>query len=555
MSRVMGSRRSLPRSLGLPGRAGVVLMAAGLGMLSPFAAAPALAQTANTPAGSWATPPPLPPGFQLPTDDGGPDKPYKQKNACVQRSLGQNVVINSRPWGQDYLQLQKAQQIVRAKMGSVGGGQRVAVIDTGVSKHPWFQDRLESGGEYVHPPENGAAPGLQDCDGHGTEVAGIIAGNPRDQSVGFIGVAPDAHIVSYRQLSENYAKDDSPQQPAGGDSQSPPASGGNSQSPPASGGNSQLPPSSGGGTGSGQPGGTTPQQDNKGDNRQLAKEGTAGTLKTLAEIIRNIADNHRAGVINMSVDHCRQGKGPGDIQLGEQQVQAAVKYATEQNIVVVAAAGNVSEGCPQNDQADPNKPKSVVTPPWFADDVLSVGAIDEDGSVAQFSVHGPWVGVAAPGTKIVSLDPAEGSTGLANLTISNGQPSQIQGTSFAAPYVAGLAALVRQMYPNLSARDVIKRIKATAQHPAAPGGRDNFVGYGVVDPVAALTADLPNDTGDLTPQKPVVQEAVLPPANGGSSTPMIVALAGTGGGVAALLITLFVMHTIRRNRKPAPKAR
>ncbi|WP_020662769.1 type VII secretion-associated serine protease mycosin [Amycolatopsis benzoatilytica] len=543
----MGSRRSVPRKLGLPGRAGVALFAAGLGMLSPFAAAPASAQTAATPAGSWATPPPLPPGYGPPADEGGPDKKYKKKNECVQRSLGQNVVINARPWGQDYLQLDKAQQIVRAKTGSVGGGQKVAVIDTGVTKHPWFQDRLESGGDYVAPPDNGIAPGLQDCDGHGTEVAGIIAGNPRDPNVGFIGVAPDAHIVSYRQLSENYTKDDSPQQP--------PASSGNSQPPPASSGNSQLPPSSGGGTGSGQPGGTAPQQDNKGDNRQLAKEGTAGTLKTLAEIIRNIADGQRAGVINMSVDHCRAGTAPGDIQDGERQVQAAVKYATDRNIVVVAAAGNVSEGCPQNDQADPNKPKSIVTPPWFADDVLSVGAIDDDGSVAQFSVHGPWVGVAAPGTKIVSLDPAQDSQGLANLTISNGQASQIQGTSFAAPYVAGLAALVRQMYPRLNAKEVIKRIEATAQHPAAPGGRDNFVGYGVVDPVAALTANLPGDTGDLTPPKPVVQEAVLPPSGAGSSTPMIVALAGTGGGVAALLITLFVMHTIRRNRPSSPKPR
>lgn len=545
----MGSPRSFPRRLGLPGRAGVALFAAGLGLLSPFAAAPAAAQTANAPAGTWATPPPLGPGDSPPADSHGPDKPYKKKNDCVQRSLGQNVEINFRPWGQDYLQLSKAQEIVRAAKGSVGGDQKVAVIDTGVTPHPWFQGRVESGGDYVAKPDNGAADGLQDCDGHGTEVAGIIAGNPQDPKVGFIGVAPDARIVSYRQLSENYAKDDSPQQPSappsGGTGQ-PPAGSSNSAQPPAGSSNSQLPPSSGGGTGSGS--GTAPQQDNKGDNRQLAKEGTAGTLNTLAQIIRGIADRGGIGVINMSVDHCRAGTAPGDIQEGERLVQAAVHYAAERDIVVVAAAGNVSENCPQNDQADPNKPKSVVTPPWFSDDVLSVGAIQEDGGIAPFSVHGPWVGVAAPGTKIVSLDPAEHSTGLANLTIANGSPSPIQGTSFAAPYVAGVAALVRSMYPQMNARDVVKRLKATAQHPAAPGGRDNFVGYGVIDPVAALTANLPGDTGNLALPKPVVQEAKLPPADGISSTPMIVALAGTGGGVAALLITLFVVHTIRRNR-------
>ncbi|MCG3757931.1 MULTISPECIES: S8 family serine peptidase [Amycolatopsis] len=544
----MGSRRSFPRRLGLPGRTGVALFAAGLGLMSPFAAAPASAQTADAPAGTWATPPPLGPGDAPPAATGHPDTTYKKKNECVQRSLGQDVKINFRPWGQDYLQLDRAQQIVRAATGSVGGNQKVAVIDTGVTPHPWFQGRVESGGDYVATPDNGAQPGLQDCDGHGTEVAGIIAGNPQDPQVGFIGVAPDAHIVSYRQLSENYAKDDSPQQPSAppsGGTGAPP-SGGESQQPPAGSSNSQLPPSSGGGTGSGS--GTAPQQDNKGDNRDLAKQGTAGTLNTLAQIIRSIADTHSAGVINMSVDHCRAGTAPGDIQTGERQVQAAVRYAADSNIVVIAAAGNVSENCPQNDQADPNKPKSIVTPPWFADDVLSVGAIQEDGGVAPFSVHGPWVGVAAPGTKIVSLDPAEHSTGLANLTIANGNPSPIQGTSFAAPYVAGVAALVRSMFPDMKARDVVKRLKATAQHPAAPGGRDNFVGYGVIDPVAALTANLPGDTGNLALPKPVVQEAKLPPADGISSTPMIVALAGTGGGVAALLITLFVVHTIRRNR-------
>jgi membrane-anchored mycosin MYCP len=248
----------------------------------------------------------------------------------------------------------------------------------------------------------------------------------------------------------------------------------------------------------------------------------------------------------MSVDNCRPATG--SITEGEQQVQAAVHFAAQAGIVVVAAAGNATDTCPQNDQADAKKPKTIVTPPWFADDVLSVGAIDETGGVAQFSVHGPWVGVAAPGTKIISLDPAEGSSSLANLTFESGdKASEIQGTSFAAPYVAGLAALVKAKFPELDAKGIINRIKETAQHPAAPGGRDNFVGFGVIDPVAALTQSLPSEVGNLAPQ-PSPQLAQLPPANDHNSTPMIVALAGTGGGLVALLITLFVMRTIRRNR-------
>ncbi|MEU4520756.1 S8 family serine peptidase [Amycolatopsis sp. NPDC024027] len=524
------------RRHGAPRRTTTALLAGTIGLLSPLTlAVPAGAQAAPAD-GYFGTPPPVDMDKLIP-DTRQPDKTYTQTKGCVQRStLGQDIQIKNRPWGQEYLQISKAQEIVKAAKGSAGGGVRVAVIDTGVTKHPWFQDRLKSGGDYVATPTKGQPPGLEDCDGHGTEVAGIIGAKPDNPEVGFVGVAPDATIVSYRQLSENY---EPAKQTATPGSSTPPSS---SSTNPPSGSSTELPPGGGGGSAEGD--GTSPGQSNGG--RQLEKAGTAGTLRTLAEIIHGIAERHEADVINMSVDNCRTASG--SITEGEQQVQAAVRFAADAGIVIVAAAGNATDTCPQNDQPDARKPKTIVTPPWFADDVLSVGAIDEFGSVAPFSVHGPWVGVAAPGTKIVSLDPAEGSGSLANLTFENGdKASEIQGTSFASPYVAGLAALVKAMYPKLTAKGIVNRIKETAQHPAAPGGRDNFVGYGVIDPVAALTQVLPSEVGNQAPI-PAPQMAQLPPANDHSSTPMIVALAGTAGGVLALLITLFVMHTIRRNR-------
>jgi membrane-anchored mycosin MYCP len=63
------------------------------------------------------------------------------------------------------------------------------------------------------------------------------------------------------------------------------------------------------------------------------------------------------------------------------------------------------------------------------------------------------------------------------------------GTSFSAAYVSGVAALVRAKFPNLTAHQVINRILQTAHNP--PRGVDNQVGYGVVDPVAALTFNVP----------------------------------------------------------------
>ncbi|WP_037314724.1 S8 family serine peptidase [Amycolatopsis orientalis] len=537
------SRGTRVRHLGLAGRTGTMLLAAGIGVLSPASVAlPAWAQQSSTApdaGGYYATPPPVDKS-KKPNDEGKPDKNYEQKTQCVQRSKlgGDQVDIKNRPWGQEYLQIEKVHQLMRGATGSVGKDVKVAVIDTGVTQHPYFNGRVESGGDYVANPNGGKQPGLEDCDGHGTEVAGIIAANPPDASIGFRGVAPDAKILSIRQSSQNYEETEKKAEPP-----PPPPSSSNS-APPASSNNpgSQLPPSSQGNSAvGGAADGTAPGQ-NKGG-RQQEQGKTAGTLKTLAQAVVRAVDKG-SQVINMSVDNCR--RADGGITEGEQQLQAAVNYAVEHNVVVVAAAGNVGDKCPQNDQPDPKSPKMIVTPPWFADDVLSVAAIDDTGGVAEFSVNGPWVSVAAPGTKIISLDPAEGSNSLANLTIEgNGEPGAIQGTSFAAPYVAGVAALVRAKFPGLTAREVMNRIKATAQHPAAPGGRDNFVGFGVIDPIAALTAIVPSEADKA---KPVQLPANLPPANDRDSAPMIVALAGTGGGLVALLITLFVVHSVRRNR-------
>ncbi|HEV7648029.1 MAG TPA: type VII secretion-associated serine protease mycosin [Actinophytocola sp.] len=429
----------------------------------------------------FAKPPPLPPNFPVPADGGKPDKAYTQKTQCVS-SNGATTELRTIPWGQNMLRFRELSRF------ATGRRQTVAVIDTGVSPHDFLGNRLLGGGDYVVGKDNG----LKDCDGHGTEVAGIIAANPKDNDIGFRGIAPGAKILSIRQSSANYKFDDPKDRANSVDS--------------------------------------------------------AGNLSTLAQAIRRAADSG-VSVINMSVDSCRPTSA-GGITEAEKQVQSALRYAVKvRDVVAVASAGNRGENnCSEQNSADPKNPTYIVTPPWFSDYVLSVAAMERNGDPAEFSIQGPWVSVAAPGTNIISLDPGN-PRGLANRSISpEGQASPIQGTSFAAPYVTGLVALVRERFPDLTATQVMNRIKQTASHPAATGGHNSRVGYGMINPIGALTTMIPSEDG-IASDEAVAAPFRMPPAQPRDWSPEQVAMIAAGGGVALLLLTLFIVHTVRRNRR------
>ena len=100
----------------------------------------------------------------------------------------------------------------------------------------------------------------------------------------------------------------------------------------------------------------------------------------------------------------RFGRGPAR----PAPIGAAVWYAaTVKDAVVIAAAGNEGEdGCAQNPAFDPldttdprdwHQVKTVSSPSWFSDYVLSVGAVDNSGAPISKSLAGPWVAAAAPG--------------------------------------------------------------------------------------------------------------------------------------------------------------
>ena len=109
--------------------------------------------------------------------------------------------------------------------------------------------------------------------------------------------------------------------------------------------------------------------------------------------------------------------------------------------------------------------------------VLSVGAIGPDGSLASFSDTRTPVSVTAPGIGVTSAYPG---------TFPAAYNPGDNGTSFAAAFVSGVAALVRASYPDLDEAQVVARITATADGPAGPG-----TGHGMVNPVQAVTAVLP----------------------------------------------------------------
>ncbi len=281
-------------------------------------------------------------------------------------------------------------------------------------------------------------------------------------------------------------------------------------------------------------------------------------VETMARAIVHAADMG-ASVINISDVTCMSARNIID----QRALGAAVRYAAvDKNVVIVAAAGDTSKkDCKQNPIFDPLKPKdprdwsavtTVVTPSWFSDYVLTVGAVDSEGHAqtqgsqgqGPSSVAGPWVGIAAPGSDVVGLSPRD--DGLIN-AIDGPDNSLLvpSGTSFSAAIVSGVAALVRAKYPQLSAYQVVNRLERTARAPAR--GVDNQLGYGVVDPVAALTWDVPDG-----PLKPPQQLSI--PLNVPKPPPhrdMLPVWVAAGGLTGALLIggAVFGIATLMKRRR------
>lgn len=491
----------------------------------------------------------------------GPDQPLRQGAYCTKVGTMPGTDYRVQPHYMDMLDVGEAWRFGR------GAGQRVAVIDTGVTPHPRLPD-LVGGGDYVVPGEDG----LSDCDAHGTVVASMIAAKPLD---GNTVLPPPREVRRPDSVPTKEAPPPAPPPqtvtvvpappapppppegqawdggragrgtgvhpagrgklaPAGPDEPSPPA-----PPPPPP----PPPPAADGFAGVApdvsiisirQSSKAFSPKDAFGDNQDPSTRRKAGDVRTMARAIVHAA-NLGATVINISEVSCMTST---DI-LDQQDLGAAVHYAAvDRNVVIVAAAGNVGEetggDCKQNpiyNPLTPNDPRdwagvtTIATPAWFSDYVLTVGAVDSTGAPIESSMAGPWVSIAAPGTDVEGLSPRD--DGLMN-AVEGRQNTlrRVGGTSFSAAIVSGVAALVRAKYPTLTAHQVINRLLGTARAPAR--GVDNQVGHGIVDPVAALTYDLPPGE-PVGPQRLAAPLRLAPPEIGRDMTPVWVAGAGVAG--------------------------
>ena len=423
------------------------------------------------------------PAVDIAPGDGspGPDLPMKQRYACAASGQLGGSQFDSIP-------LDTVWRVRNLHGFATGNGQTVAVIDSGVNRNRRLP-HLSGGGDYID-----GGDGLSDCDHHGTLVAGIIAAQPRPGD-GFVGVAPDAAIISIRQTSEVF------------------------------------------------------QPETTGSD---ADKVSASNLNTLAQAIVHAA-SMGATVINISVTACLPVNRPVDLHplAGALYFAAVVK-----NAVVVTSSGNTGGDCNPNPGPDPAAPtdphgwSSVTTlslPSMFSDFVLSVGGTSLTGDPYVKTMPGPWVGVAAPAINVVSLDPAKETGDLVNAQITDKGPEAIAGTSFASAAVAGLAALVRQRYPELSSHQVIERIRRTAHGSAE--AVSTLTGSGVVDPLAALTAPVDSSIPLVSPGVAPVAAVPGPPPPPPDNTGRNVALATVvvlGGAIFTVLLVSLARGGRRR---------
>jgi len=180
-----------------------------------------------------------------------------------------------------------------------------------------------------------------------------------------------------------------------------------------------------------------------------------GTDSTVASGIRWAVDPNNDGDTTDGADIITMSLG---VDGTSTVLREAVRYASENEVVMVAASGNSGS--------------SYISYPAAYPQVIAVGAIDSSEARASFSNYGSGLDVVAPGVQIYS-------------TQGGGGYQSLSGTSTAAPFVAGVAALMLTINPALTPVEVGTHINVTSRDISRTG-YDTMTGWGIVDAFAAV---------------------------------------------------------------------
>ncbi|CAM5569172.1 S8 family peptidase [Streptomyces viridochromogenes] len=234
------------------------------------------------------------------------------------------------------------------------------------------------------------------------------------------------------------------------------------------------------------------------------------------------ANTNVAKVINMSLG------GGGSCTTA---TQSAINAAVGRGTTVVVAAGN------SNANAANYSPASCAN-------VVSVAATDRQGNRSYYSNYGTVVDVAAPGGETDSVT----SNGILS-TLNSGTkgPSTenyayYQGTSMAAPHIAGLAALMKSANASLTPAQIESAIKANAR--TLPGTCSGGCGAGLAD--AAKTVQAVSGSGGSTGGTTFTSTTALSIPDAGSAVESPITVTGRGGNApSALRVAVDITHTYR----------
>ncbi|ERI95629.1 putative thermostable alkaline protease [Clostridiales bacterium oral taxon 876 str. F0540] len=173
-----------------------------------------------------------------------------------------------------------------------------------------------------------------------------------------------------------------------------------------------------------------------------------GSSDIIAKGIKYAADKE-ADIINFSVG----------FDVKDEFIRQAIRYARTKGSFVVVSAGNNNINC---DNSSPAGDEGAYT----------VSSINEYNEKSSFSNYGNSIKIAAPGENILS-------------TIPKGDYDYKNGTSMAAPYIAGVAAMVKAQNPGLTPEDIEYILDKTADD-IMEKGKDEETGYGLVNAKAAV---------------------------------------------------------------------